>query len=74
MSGVKLELQILNNTCDLIHRQDFSRRVLRIDRILTHIQDGHLVEPLGSLLKLKEHLEHTKLAADVQRMPSIHNS
>jgi len=26
------------------------------------------------LLKLKEHLEHTKLAADVQRMPSIHNS
>lgn len=39
------------------------RIILRIEEILTRIQDDHLVEPLGSLLNLEEHLEHTTLAA-----------
>jgi hypothetical protein len=42
------------------------RIILRIEEILTRIQDDHLVEPLGSLSNLEEHLEHTTLAAQIR--------
>jgi hypothetical protein len=46
-------------------RYKLYRIILRIEEILTRIQDDHLVEPLGSLSNLEEHLEHTTLAAQI---------